>query len=302
MQSAKAWRRSFLLALLALLISFGAAMTATFAWYIYNANAHTTRIRMAAGATNILEISNAPREGYSTTIPLVSVSGRLNPVSTNNLLRGFRKVYGFTNAEDTRLVARLFHTAEDKDFYCTRLYLRSKNEAMEVYVSGLEFKDSDEDNPISSAIRLGLVVHEAGEVVEIPGTEAGMDGYEGAQYIFDINPNRHVAEPLYNTYAGVPGHVLDLNSENTDATAAFTPLTPAAYAKYDGNTGFASADEQSVKICDLREGAENFVQVDLYIWVEGCDPDCTGAIASTQGRDSTLKDIAISFVGIQSGG
>lgn len=295
MASSKQWKWSFLLALLALLISLTAALTATFAWYIYNANAHTTRIRMAAGTSTMLEISNAPRGDYSSSVPLSSFSGRLNPVSTNNVLLGFRKVYGFTNSGDTRLVARLFKTAENTDFYVTSLFLRSKGAPMDVYISGLEFEDSDPVNPISSAIRMGIVAHDGGKIVNTPN-EVDLNA---KQYIIEINPDAHIQEPNYNTYTGTAGHVLDLSNPDPDATAAFTPLTPACYANCDKNTGFATANAGSQRICTVNPGDGNFVQVDVYVWLEGCDPDCTGDIASRQSADSTLRDVAISFVGIQ---
>ena len=38
---------------------------------------------------------------------------------------------------------------------------------------------------------------------------------------------------------------------------------------------------------------ENREQIDLYIWLEGCDEDCTGNLSS-----QTLKNLAVSFAGI----
>lgn len=295
MKSSSHWRRSFLLALLALLISLTAAMTATFAWYIFNANAHTTKIRMAAGTSTMLEIANAPEGEYSSSVPLSSFNGRLNPVSTNNLLLGFRKVYGFVNAADTRLVARLFKPAQNADFYCTSLFLRSVGGPMDVYISGLDYEDSNKIDPISSAIRMGLVVHSPGKVVNAPN-EVDL---AAQQYIIEINPDAHIQNPDYNTYTGTPGHVLDLSNPNPDATAPFTPLTPSCFCQYDKSTCFATTTDSSQRICSLRPEEGDFVQVDVYIWLEGCDPDCTGDIASRAGADSTLRDVSISFVGIQ---
>ena len=47
---AKRLKRKFTGALLALLITFLAVASATYAWYIYNTSQHTTNVRMAAGA------------------------------------------------------------------------------------------------------------------------------------------------------------------------------------------------------------------------------------------------------------
>lgn len=299
MQSSKEWKRSFLLALLGLLVAFSAAATSTFAWYIYNTNAHTTRIRMAAGTSASLEISKDPKVNYSSSVPLSEFNGRLNPVSTNNILLGFRKVYGFVNTSDTRLVARLFKTAETTDFYCTTLFLRAKGGPLDVYLSNMTFQDSDENNPLSSAIRMGLVVHDAGKVVNTPN-EVDLNG---TQYIIDINPDKHVQHPDYNTYKGQAGHVLDLTNPDFEATTPFSPLKrPDCFCTYDPDSGQVTLQKTSQKICslDYEAGNENkFVQVDVYIWLEGCDPDCTGDLVSTADKDSMLKNVAISFAGIK---
>ena len=53
---AKRLKRKFTGALLALLITFLAVASATYAWYIYNTSQHTTNVRMAAGAGVNLQI------------------------------------------------------------------------------------------------------------------------------------------------------------------------------------------------------------------------------------------------------
>ena len=50
MASSKNIKKNLVTAMLALLIAFVAASVATFAWYIYNTNAHTTNVHMVAGA------------------------------------------------------------------------------------------------------------------------------------------------------------------------------------------------------------------------------------------------------------
>ena len=58
---ARRLKRKFTGALLALLITFLAVASATYAWYIYNTSQHTTNVRMAAGAGVNLQISRTPR-------------------------------------------------------------------------------------------------------------------------------------------------------------------------------------------------------------------------------------------------
>ena len=63
---AKRLKRKFTGALLALLITFLAVASATYAWYIYNTNRHTTNVKMAAGTGVNLQISNTYDGDYRT--------------------------------------------------------------------------------------------------------------------------------------------------------------------------------------------------------------------------------------------
>ena len=80
----------------ALLITFVAVLSATYAWYVYNTGRHTTNVRMAAGAGVNLQISNAYDGTYGSAAVLNSFSGQLVPVSTNRISGGFQKVLEFT--------------------------------------------------------------------------------------------------------------------------------------------------------------------------------------------------------------
>mgnify|MGYP000286768449 CR=1 FL=1 len=94
----KRLKRKFTGALLALLITFLAVASATYAWYIYNTSQHTTNVRMAAGAGVNLQISNAYNGVYGSSAVLESFSGQLVPVSTNKISAGFQKVTDIASA------------------------------------------------------------------------------------------------------------------------------------------------------------------------------------------------------------
>ena len=111
----------------ALIIALIAVASATYAWYVYNTNRHTTKVRMAAGAGVNLQISNSYSVTYGSAAVLDSFSGQLNPVSTNRISGGFQKVLGFTNGTENQpnLVANLFGRGDYTDYYQTSLFLRS---------------------------------------------------------------------------------------------------------------------------------------------------------------------------------
>lgn len=293
-------RRRFVLALLVLLIAFAVATVSTFAWYIYSINAHTTRVRMAAGAGTSLQISDAYDGVYASSVDLgmgdidaldESFVGRLNPVSTNRIQNGFQKVAGFTNGSENKsmLMANLFKTAENTDYYKTSLYIRTNGGEAKVYITDIGFEDSDELSPISTAIRIGFV---------IPST--------GNEFIFAINGADN-PEKQFNTYNSTSGYVLDSsrfaahgddnNSQVVDVTVPFTPYTSENYCAYDKDSGAVALKDGSVALCTVSGGgAKEYgepVQVDIYIWLEGCDPDCTNNLML-----QTLSKIAIGFAGL----
>lgn len=294
MQSAKQWKRRFTFSLIALLIALLAVTAATFAWYVYNSNAHTTRVKMAAGTSTKLQISSTYEGTYGSSAVMEEFTGTLNPVSTNSILLGFRKVAGFTNGSENRtnLVANLFKPAETTDYYMTSLYLRTNGAPVDVYLADIGYDDDSEINPISTAIRMGLVVHK-------PGKDAEID----KEFIFAINTNDNIQNPDYNTYTGTDGYVLDLSSSNTEAVVPFEPYTEDNFCKYDKNTGETELKANSVPLFSLSgnvdaasgqyHGYGEAVQVDVYIWLEGCDKDCTNDLLG-----ATLKVLALSFAGV----
>ena len=269
-----------------LLLTLCAVAASTYAWYVYNTERHTTKVRMAAGAGLNLQISNAYDGVYGSAAVLDSFSGRLNPVSTNRISGGFQKVLGFTNGTENQpnLVANLFGKGDYSDYYQTSLFLRSNGAATDIYLTDIGFEDSDEENPISSAIRAGFAVH-----------RPGRNQPQEKEYIFEISSKKN-PQAEYNTATGREGYVLD--SEKRDGTTVpFQPYTQNAYSIYDKNTGEVKKKEGSLKLCTVSgtaDGTEGTpVQIDLYIWLEGCDEDCTGNLGS-----QTLKNLAVSFAGI----
>ena len=88
----KSLRYRFTAGTIGVLLTLGAVVVSTYAWYVYNTGRHTTKVRMAAGAGINLQISNAYDGVYGSAAVLDSVSGQLNPVSTNRISGGFQKV------------------------------------------------------------------------------------------------------------------------------------------------------------------------------------------------------------------
>ncbi len=266
-------------------VAFLSTVTATFAWYIYNTGAHTTRVQMAAGSSVSLQISSTYSGTYSTSVNLSNLTGKLNPVSADKVVSSgdaplFQRVTKFETKEAQEgLFAKYFDSAKPTDFFKTSLYIKSGGGDCALYISDIGFTDSNNSRPLSTAIRIGFVVH-----------SPGASGSVSNQLIFDLNPTGHNPEAKYNTYTGSEGYVLD-SSKTDGSTVFFSPYTSDNYAKYDSASGAVTLKTGSVKLADLTADASP-VLVDVYIWLEGCDSDCVPNL-----NGESLKNISVQFAG-----
>lgn len=257
------------------------AITAsTFAWYFYQINGHTTKVRMAAGSGTSIQIANSPDGPYASSVQMDDFSDYLNPVSTDVILNGFQKVTGFESDEEN-IWARYFTTAEHVDYCIRTLYLKANASSdVDVYVSDITGINRDEQNPLSSAIRVGFVVYN-GEVPE-------------KEFIFamddTINPQRNFNTFTSLDYRETTDIVLD-STKQDGSTVYFRPYDQNNYAEYDADQGTVSLKQDSVAVLTLPQDGTP-VRVDVYFWLEGCDPDCYGNLAG-----QSLDRMALSFAG-----
>ena len=87
-------------------------------------------------------------------------------------------------------------------------------------------------------------------------------------------------------------------SRKDGTTVPFTPYTSDEYCIYNKETGAVKRKDDSLRLCTIS-GADDgsvgeSVEIELYIWLEGCDEDCT----SNLGRQ-TLRNLAVSFAGVK---
>ena len=282
MESSKLLRRRLALAALAVLAALLSVTAATYAWYVYNTTARTTRVEMAAGSSVSLQISNTEAGPYRSSTVMEDFTGRLVPVSTDKISGGFQLVEEFATVETQnsnvyRLVASIFGpSVEAVHYYKTSLYLRTNSNQLNIYLSDIGYEDGDPKNPISTAMRLGLAV-------------------QGQEYIFAINtdPNPNADDNAAKEPEG--GYVL--RHDMTDgSTVPFTPYTSANFCNYDTQTGVVTVPAGAVSLCTISgDGSGGYgtpVKVDIYLWLEGCDEDCT---LNLMGQ--TMKNVALAFAG-----
>lgn len=309
-------QRRLVLAAISVLLAFAVVSVATFAWYIYNTSAHTTKVHLAAGAGGGLLINDKFAESNGHTYSFnagMAHTGILNPVSTNDITKGFRKVYGFTDGSDVKSkLANLFGKVESADYYVTSLYFKTDGgEPLNLFLGHVKYTDDSNENPISTAIRMGFVVYPAGtdpdEHTVIPGCE---------QYILAINPTGHMSDPYYNTgtgdengdYALDSAHFADVTMTADVPTVQMMPFTGTHGPNilYTNSNYYFSEPRPAANLPDnrtpnpnpLQLGGNSILQadgtptrIDVYVWLEGCDVDCTLNIVK-----SNLNNVELEFV------
>lgn len=246
----------------------------SFAWYIYNLELKATNVKMSAGSGTSILISNFNDKDFSSAIAMKDFNSSLIPVSTDNILNGFQKVEGFKK-ENGLMFANMFSNADDNEF-CTRtLYLKTNSDQVDVYLSDLTAINKDENNPLSTALRVGFVFYK--------------DNHAD-QYIFEPDES-HNPRGQFNTYNATTGQVLD-STKNDGSVVDFKPLTKENLASYDENIGEVKINNGSEKMITLNRG--EVVKVDVYFWLEGCDEDCFNNLVG-----KSLETLSMKFVGVE---
>ena len=284
MKESKKLRRSLITAVLALLAALLSVSAATFAWYVYNTSAHTTEVKMSAGSSISLQISNAEAGPYSSVTQMEKFTGSLVPVSTDKITGGFQKVTEFQGVwqeETYRNIPKLFAPGvQMQEFYKTTLYLRTNSDGLDIYVSDIGTKDSSKESPISTAIRLGLVV-------------------QGKEFIFEVNSAHNPNADDNGAKEPQGGYVL--RHDMTDGTTVkFAPLTSDNFCEYNQSTGAVTLKKNAVSIGSISGKNGDYgdpLKVDVYLWLEGCDEDCT---INLVGRAMEL--VSLNFAGFAGGG
>lgn len=293
MKESKKLRRRLIVAALALLAALASITAATFSWYVYNTSARTTEVKMSAGSGITLQIANDKNGDYASATVMEDFKGKLCPVSTDKISGGFQQALFFDAMTQpdgqNRLYASIFDAGVEKvDYHKTSLFLRTNAVNVDIYLSDIGFEDLNDLHPLSTALRLGLVVKQKDADGNYP------------EFIFEVNPQ---PDPNRGDNADrVPdaGHVLD--STKTDgSTVAFVPLNSDNFCQYDPATGAASRKPNSKKLFTLSgNGTGDYgepMEVEVYLWLEGCDLDCTLNLST-----HTLKKLSLSFAGIKAEG
>ncbi|MBQ4428056.1 MAG: hypothetical protein II881_09985 [Oscillospiraceae bacterium] len=252
---------SYITMLFALLSFTGA----TYAWFTNNAVVDTTRITASAlSEAATLLISNSPNGGFTTangvSIAPVSDCELLLPVSTPNLV----EFYGMKGANPVL-------EKDESKLYHGRVYLTASSQNpiqnLEIWLDGADAVVTNATGDILNASRLGLKVE------------------NGPARIFYLSESHNAEDDqIYNTYIGgelqQSGSIV-VGSVDSVVPDPSIPLSTCAITREGSRVVKGSEPIGKINLGEVYA-------VDVYFWLEGCDPDCSDHI-SFENLDLTLR-------------
>lgn len=262
-------------ALITVIIAIFALTFATFAWFQQNRMVETGKASAKSGNAGIeLEISSEGGNGFSpeSVVDILQVNGSdrmdLMPVSTADL-----NTFVTNRYTDGGIAKSFAIVSNEENIYHGRVYLRAKADGenqdsyMDLYLDqtdssgGKLVKTSDQG--LLNASRLGLRMSGNGET---------------SSTIFYLSSQSNSADDqAYNTEInGVllgDGQVLDGSSGTVKAVN-----DPGI--SLESRSVTESADGYSLPGSSIMTLKMNTIyQVDVYFYLEGCDPDCSDAVS-----------------------
>ena len=262
-----------------------ALSAATYAWFTTNRLVNTDRATARSGTDTLeLQISSAGGNDFQALkeAPIIQVNRteltELMPVSTADL-----QSFVYNRLTEDKIAESFRTVTEEQYYYHGRIYLRAV--AQGDSVGGRMALYLDEDNEAGGA----LAQSDGGMVLNAARLGLTFDG--GNPSIFYLsnvsNPeNKQIRNTRINGEILGDGQVLKSSGGTLSAVA--DPSIPLADRTIIMNDSGAALPEAPLLYMNLNQ----IYTVDVYFYIEGCDPDCSDSI----GLDEL--DLHLAFYGI----
>ncbi|MBQ3905201.1 MAG: hypothetical protein II743_00390 [Lachnospiraceae bacterium] len=245
---------------------FAMFTAATFAWFSSNSIVTTDKVSGRTGTDQVeLQISSNGGADFGKEAPLVQInqssSELLMPVSTADL-RTFVTSPGMVDGKATYFEK----IAGERYYYHGRIYLRAnsvghaENARLALYLDSSQAAGgslvTDTKGYIANAARLGLIFDNGNAQIMRLSENSNPSGQQ-------------TMNAVLNGTTVQAGQVI--NGSTDPMTIATDPSVPIAYHMVgdDGLAGNASATPL------LYMNLNQIYTVDVYFYLEGCDPDCS---------------------------
>lgn len=301
MKNSKAIKRQLLAAVAMVIVAAVALGSSTYAWFINNAQVTATDVSVTASTAYSLLIKGSGDDaGYATTTAL-NANQILTPVSTIGTVNSATKEVEFWRSDKWNGAGEVYEfkatTSTDKVttdndaptyFYKDTVYLKA-GQASKIYLDNtttgiastadgnITVKKFDavtdaKDLALLETMRVGFMV-----------TQGEGDSATRKFYVYQLNATSSGTGKAYNTSINqADGLQTATNSANSVTAITFENLdagktkvlTDAAMAAGAQNA-FATVSGTPDVLAEVA--ADEEIQVDIYIWMEGCDYDTTAA-------------------------
>ena len=257
---------------------------ASYAWFTQNQEVSTSTATARTGEETLeLQLSTSGGTGFrdADSVPIQQVNQTsaeyLLPVSTSDL-RNF--VYAPGTVEG---MAKTFKLVEDEDrYYHGRVYIRAAGQgwadgtAVKLY---LDQSDNILGQQISgnilNAARLGLVFDE---------------DYSSAVILKLSDSENAGSQQVYNTM--INGQTLGKDQVLSYADQTVRAVADSSVLAQDYTIDFTDDFIQTPDKALLTMELNHIYTVDIYFYIEGCDPDCSNQI------QYSTSDLQIGFYGV----
>ena len=277
----KTLKKSFVMAILSLLLLLVIATGATYAWFTFTGITSTNVTPMGGtvgSGDTVLLIANAQGGPFDKTceLKLEANPDALRPVSTADLEHFYR-----VTAQDKEGIAMLYESADrqlsERVLYGT-VYLQCKNAPCDVYFNKKELKLGSDPQALA-AMRLGLVI-------------TSKSGKETFFFKLDDLGSTGSATSVKT----VPRSLTVVSSISGSGTANYVDDPAKELGGYMAVAGEHENEYNpgASKLVSLE--ADEVATVSYYLYLEGCDEQCSNAV---QNKSS---EIQLAFAGVDATG
>jgi hypothetical protein len=270
MDNINSLRKTAFLAAFSVLIITIVLASSTYAWFTQNEVVYTERVTgQTSEADVVLLLSQTSGSAFkgATEVEILQVNSfdreKLMPVSTYDL-KSF--VYKDSNISFANVM-------DEKLYYHGRIYMKAESGSGHYSKLALYWDDfenivkAEEGSLLLNAARLGLAFS------------------GGASRIYYLSDSHNAEEyQIRNTYIG-GGILPDGNVLHSSGGAITVATDPAISLKASALT---VDDAEAIMYMNIGE----IYTLDIYFYLEGCDPDCSGAI------EMSGAELYLSFYGI----
>ena len=261
----KALKKQMGAAIAMVLVAAVALGSATFAWFVNNTKVKAESVNVTAKSANTLLISHDGTAWGTTAAFTSTVSENFVPVSSTSKLSFFKDKTWTTETTGEYNASAFEAATEDTDYYKDSFKVKASQDCGLYLDSDTQFTTTG-DADVLKAMRLALKI-------------------DDKVYFYQIDAEAIDGNSYNTTLKSLSADGVTTAISGADSAAAIGATNMAASkvpALADGlvtapanSTTLVNKDDTK-KLCDLT--ANQVKDIDVYVWMEGCDYDCNSAV------------------------